>query len=58
MIAYAKEQIKFYEANITNAEAQLAKGKEELANLEKEIAAKEIIVDNAKAALDAELNAE
>ena len=57
-IAYAKEQIKFYEANITNAEAQLAKGKEELANLEKEIAAKKIIVDNAKAALDAELNAE
>ena len=57
-IADAKKQIKFYEANITNAEAQLAKGKEELANLQKEIAAKKIIVDNAKAALDAELNAE
>ena len=40
-------KVKFYEANITNAEAQLAKGKEELANLEKEIAAKKIIVDNA-----------
>ena len=57
-IAYAKERIKFYEVNITSAEAQLAKEKEELANLEKEIAAKKIIVDNAKAALDAELNAE
>ena len=53
-----RDRIKFYEANITNAEAQLAKGKEELANLKKEIAAKKIIVDNAKAALDAELNAE
>ena len=39
-----KEQIKFIEANITNAEAQLAKGKEELANLEKEIAAKKLLL--------------
>lgn len=43
-IAYAKERIKFYEVNITNAEAQLAKEKEELANLEKRLLLRKLLL--------------
>lgn len=57
-IATAKEQLESWKENVANVEAQVVMEKETIANLENEIAAQKIIVEKAKAALDAELKAE